>query len=82
MVAFFTQKKKKSGLENALKSIKQNPNNPNNYLLLGQLYLEEGNKEKGIDSMFKAADLFSKEAFITKAIAIYKKIEEIDPKNL
>jgi len=86
MVSLFSPKRKKvdskslkNDIKSLLDSIQQNPANANSYLMLGQLYLEEGKKEKGIETLFKAAELFSKEAFITKAIAIYKNIEEIAP---
>jgi cAMP-dependent protein kinase regulator len=82
MASLFSKKKKKDvDITNLLDLIKQNPNNANNYLMLGQLYLERTNKEKGIENLFKAAELFTKEAFISKAIAIYKKIQDIDPHN-
>ncbi|OGF58842.1 MAG: hypothetical protein A2Y62_10225 [Candidatus Fischerbacteria bacterium RBG_13_37_8] len=75
----FSKKKKKEVIKGLIKVIKENPKDPTNYLQLGQLYMEIDNKEEGIKALFKSAELFAKEAFFSKAIAIYKKIEQIEP---
>jgi len=79
--SIFTKKKKKEILKNLMKSIQENPSNPNNYYQLGLLYLEMKDNENGLRALFKAAELYTAEGFFTKAISIYKKIEEIDPSN-
>lgn len=48
---------------------------------LGDLFLEKGEKEKGIRYLFMAADEFSA-TYPNKALAVYKKILNIRPQEL
>ena len=46
---------------------------------LGDLHLKNGNKAKAIESYHQAANFFQQEGFALKALALYKKILNINP---
>lgn len=62
------------------KMIKEYPDG-NTYNTLGDLYLKKGDKQNAIDSFHKAANFFSHEGFSLKALALYKKILNINPSD-
>ena len=49
---------------------------------IGDLYLRKGTEGEAIESFDKAAEIFRKDGFYPKAIAIYKKILNIAPNNV
>lgn len=49
------------------------------YNTIGDLYLKKGDKTNAIDSLHKAANFFRHEGFSLKALALYKKILNINP---
>jgi tetratricopeptide (TPR) repeat protein len=49
------------------------------YNTIGDLYLKKGDKTNAIDSFNKAANFFRREGFSLKALALYKKILNINP---
>jgi tetratricopeptide (TPR) repeat protein len=49
------------------------------YNTIGDLYLKKGDKTNAIDSYYKAANFFRHEGFSLKALALYKKILNINP---
>ena len=49
---------------------------------IGDLYLRKGSEQQAIESFDKAAEIFRKDGFYPKAIAIYKKILNIAPDNV
>ncbi len=62
----------------------QNPDG-NIYNTIGDLCLKSGNRSKAIEYFHKAAEYFKDEGFVTKALALYKKIlniDSLDPKAL
>ncbi|OGW38870.1 MAG: hypothetical protein A2Y97_12130 [Nitrospirae bacterium RBG_13_39_12] len=59
------------------KIIKEYPD-ATNYNTIGDLYLKKGDKKDAIDSYHKAANFFRHEGFSLKALALYKKILNID----
>lgn len=59
------------------KLIKDYPDG-NTYNTIGDLYLKKGDKAEAIDSFHKAADFFRQEGFSLKALALYKKILNIN----
>lgn len=77
MPLFF--KKKKKTIQSLLDSIEKEPNNPSYYIKLSDLYLEEKKEQEAISLLFKAAKLFEGNSLFSQAIAIYKKIEKINP---
>jgi tetratricopeptide (TPR) repeat protein len=60
------------------KLIKEYPDG-NSYNTVGDLYLKKGDKKNAVDSFHKAANLFLHEGFSLKALAIYKKIMNVNP---
>lgn len=60
------------------KLIKESPDG-NTYNIIGDLYLKKGDKTEAIDSFHKAADFFRQEGFSLKALALYKKILNLNP---
>ena len=53
----------------------------NNYNVIGDLYLKKGDKKNAIESYHKAANFFRNEGFSLKAIALFKKVLNINPNN-
>jgi len=62
------------------KLIKESPD-ANTYNTVGDLYLKKGDKTPAIESFHKAAHSFRDEGFSLKALALYKKILNIDSSN-
>lgn len=62
------------------KLIKESPD-ANTYNTVGDLYFKKGDKTSAVDSFHKAARFFRDEGFSLKALAIYKKILNIDISN-
>jgi tetratricopeptide (TPR) repeat protein len=60
------------------KLVKESPDG-NVFNTIGDLYLKSGNKKTAIDYYHKAASFFKKEGFSLKALALYKKILNINP---
>jgi tetratricopeptide (TPR) repeat protein len=60
------------------KLIKEYPDG-NSYNTVGDLYLKNGDEKNAVDSFHKAANFFLHEGFSLKALAIYKKILNINP---
>ncbi len=65
-----------------LKHIEISPKNIRLHLKLGDLYLKNGEKEKAVDEYLKAGELHAEEDLNIQAIAIYKKVVSIDPKDI
>jgi tetratricopeptide (TPR) repeat protein len=60
------------------KLIKESPDG-NTHNIIGDLYLKKGDRAEAIDSFHKAADFFRQEGFSLKALALYKKILNLNP---
>jgi tetratricopeptide (TPR) repeat protein len=60
------------------KLIKESPDG-NTYNIIGDLYLKKGDRTEAIDLFHKAADFFRREGFSLKALALYKKILNVNP---
>ncbi len=54
----------------------------NIYNTIGDLYLKKRAQNEAIESFTKAADIFREDGFYPKAIALYKKILNLDPDRL
>lgn len=63
------------------KLVKEAPD-VNAYNIIGDLYLKKGNKKLSIEFFHKAAGVFRREGFSLKAIAIYKKIINVESKDV
>lgn len=64
------------------KLIKEYPNDANIYNTIGDLSLKKNAKPDAVDAYEKAADILAADGFTSKAIALYKKILNIDPKKV
>jgi tetratricopeptide (TPR) repeat protein len=60
------------------KLIRESPDG-NAYNTIGDLYLKKADKKNAIDSYHKAANFFRHEGFSLKALALYKKVLNINP---
>ena len=49
---------------------------------IGDLYLRKGSDREAVESFTKAAEIFRKDGFYPKAIAIYKKVLNIVPNDV
>lgn len=54
----------------------------NVYNIIGDLYLKKKAKKEATDSFKKAAEIFREDGFTLKAIALYKKILNVSPKDV
>ena len=62
------------------KLIKEYPDG-NTFNTIGDLYLKKGNKTSATDSYHHAANFFKQEGFALKALALYKKILNINAED-
>jgi tetratricopeptide (TPR) repeat protein len=51
----------------------------NTYNIIGDLYFKKGNRKTAVESFHKAANFFRHEGFSLKALALYKKVLNINP---
>jgi pilus assembly protein FimV len=61
------------------KLVKESPDDPNLYNTIGDLCLKKNAKSEAVDAYRRAADLLARDGFTSKAIALYKKVLNIDP---
>lgn len=64
------------------KFIKESPNDANAFNTIGDLCLKKNAKVEAVDAYKKAADILASDGFTSKAIALYKKVLNIDPKKI
>ena len=60
------------------KLAKETPDDPNIYNTIGDLCLKKNAKTEAVDAYQRAADLLAADGFTSKAIALYKKVLNID----
>jgi tetratricopeptide (TPR) repeat protein len=53
----------------------------NTFNYIGDLYLKKGNNEGALETYHRAAKIYMEEGFSLKALAIYKKILNVNPSN-
>lgn len=61
------------------KLVKESPNDANLFNTIGDLCLKKNSKAEAVDAYKRAADLLAEDGFTSKAIALYKKVLNIDP---
>jgi pilus assembly protein FimV len=64
------------------KLLKESPNDANIFNTIGDLCMKKDAKSEACDSYKKAADILALDGFTSKAIALYKKVLNIDPKKI
>src|SRR5512135_81713 len=60
------------------KLINESPDG-NTYNIIGDLYLRKSDKKSAVESFHKAANYFRREGFSLKALALYKKVLNVNP---
>lgn len=61
------------------KLVKESPNDATLFNTIGDLCLKKNSKADAVDAYKRAADLLAEDGFTSKAIALYKKVLNIDP---
>jgi tetratricopeptide (TPR) repeat protein len=61
------------------KLVKESPNDATLFNTIGDLCLKKNAKAEAVDAYKRAADLLAEDGFTSKAIALYKKVLNIDP---
>ena len=64
------------------KLVKEFPNDANAFNTIGDLCLKKDAKTDAVDAYVKAADILASDGFTSKAIALYKKVLNINPKKI
>ncbi len=64
------------------KLLSESPNDANIFNTIGDLCLKKDSKAEAVDAYKKAADILAADGFSSKAIALYKKVLNIDPKKM
>ncbi len=64
------------------KLIREFPNDANAFNTIGDLCLKKDAKADAVEAYRKAADILASDGFTSKAIALYKKVLNIDPKKI
>ncbi len=64
------------------KVVSLHPNDGNIHNTIGDLLLRKNEMENAIECFFKAAGLFKSEGFALKAMALYKKVLNLDPERI
>ncbi len=76
----------KGKIEPAIKEYERllddNPNDVNTLNRIGDLWVRINNTNEAVKTFAKIADHYAKDGFFLKAIAIYKKINKLDPSKL
>ncbi len=64
------------------KLLRESPADPNIYNTIGDLCLKKDAKTEAVEAYKKAADILAEDGFTSKAIALYKKVLNIDPNKI
>ena len=64
------------------KLLSESPDDANIFNTIGDLCLKKNSKAEAVDAYKKAADILAADGFSSKAIALYKKVLNIDPKKM
>jgi tetratricopeptide (TPR) repeat protein len=64
------------------KVVKETPNDPNLFNTIGDLCLKKDSKKEAVEAYKRAGDLLADDGFTSKAIALYKKVLNIDPSQI
>ncbi len=64
------------------KLLRESPSDPNIYNTIGDLCLKKDAKTEAVEAYKKAADILAEDGFTSKAIALYKKVLNIDPNKI
>lgn len=65
--------------EKYLDLVQKEPENAKAHLKLAEIYQKKGEKQKAVEEYLLAADIFAKNNFFARAMAIYKQVPKQDP---
>jgi tetratricopeptide (TPR) repeat protein len=71
--------KSQESMDRYLDLVKKEPGNATAHLKLAELYQKKGDKKKAIAEYLMAAEIFLKNQFYARAMAIYKQVPKQDP---
>ncbi len=69
----------KGPMDHYLNLVKKEPGNAKAHLKLAEMYQKDGDKKKAIAEYLNAAEIFLKNQFYARAMAIYKQVPKQDP---
>lgn len=64
------------------KLLRETPDDPNIFNTIGDLCLKKSSKGEAVEAYRRAADILAQDGFTSKAIALYKKVLNIDPQKI
>ncbi len=64
------------------KVVKETPDDPNLFNTIGDLCLKKDSRTEAVEAYKRAGDLLAADGFTSKAIALYKKVLNIDPAQI
>src|ERR1041385_878200 len=76
---FVATGKTAQAIDEYLKVLKENPKEWNVMIQVGDLYLKINKTAEAVDHFQRVADHYFSDGFFLKAIAIYKRINKLDP---
>jgi len=76
---FRGKSKSQEPIDRYLNLVKKEPGNAKAHLKLAELYQKKGDKKKAIAEYLMAAEIFLKNQFYARAMAIYKQVPKQDP---
>jgi tetratricopeptide (TPR) repeat protein len=79
---FFKAGKIPEAISEYKKLAEDNPRDMNVYNKLGDLYLRAGKNQDAIRYFLRIAEFYAADGFFLKAIAMYKKVNKLDPANM
>ncbi len=82
MISQIRNLESKKAIKKYLKLIERSPRDERLRLKLGDEYLKNGEAENAIKEYLVAAELYAKEDYSARAIAIYKRVVSINPKHI
>jgi tetratricopeptide (TPR) repeat protein len=65
--------------EKCLDLVHKEPENAKAHLKLAEIYQKRGERQRAVEQYFMAADIFAKNNFYARAMAVYKQIPKQDP---
>jgi len=76
---FIASGKISQAIDEYLKILKENPKDWNLIIQIGDLMLKVNRTDEAIESFQRVADYYYEDGFFLKAIAIYKRINKLNP---
>ena len=78
----YDKKQYDKAVKEYLKIVKQDPKDVRIWLKIGDLYAKKGSKPEATETYERVAKFYSDQGFYQKAVAVYKQILKLDPKQV